>query len=92
MYLFSFALLATVMAKPQLKSEIELFVINKVREMRIKSNISQAELALKLDLSVGFIGHIESPYHRAKYNLNHINKLAKIFDCPFQDFFPETPL
>jgi len=74
------------------KSEIELFVINKVREMRIKLNISQADLAHKLDLSVGFIGHVESLKHRAKYNLNHINKLAKIFNCSFQDFFPEAPI
>ncbi|MBB6273144.1 transcriptional regulator with XRE-family HTH domain [Pedobacter cryoconitis] len=79
------------MAKAVSKSEIELYVINRVREIRIHQKISQADLAIKLDLSVGFIGHVESPNHRAKYNLNHINKLAKIFDCPFQDFFPSTP-
>ena len=73
------------------KTEIELFVINRVREMRINANISQAELALQLDLSVGFIGHIESPNHRAKYNLNHLNKLAKLFKCSFADFFPNEP-
>lgn len=45
----------------ELKSEIELFVIDKVKEMRLKANISQAQLAIKLDVSVGFIGHVESP-------------------------------
>jgi transcriptional regulator with XRE-family HTH domain len=80
------------MANLQLKTEIELYVINRVREMRLKSNVSQAELALRLNITVGFIGHIESPKHRAKYNLNHINKLAKIFDCSFQEFFPNAPL
>ena len=74
------------------KSEIELFIINRVREMRINLNISQADLAHKLELSVGFIGHVESSKHRAKYNLNHINKLAKIFNCSFQDFFPDNPI
>jgi len=70
------------------KSEIELFVIDKVREMRLNSKISQASLAIKLGLSVGFIGHVENPNSRAKYNLNHINELVKIFNCKFEDFFP----
>jgi DNA-binding XRE family transcriptional regulator len=59
--------------------------------MRNKADISQAELALKLGLSVGFIGHIENPNQRAKYNLNHINDLAVIFKCQFSDFFPSEP-
>ncbi|KEQ28293.1 XRE family transcriptional regulator [Pedobacter antarcticus 4BY] len=75
-----------------MKSEIELFVINKVRMMRVSAGISQQQLAIKMELSVGFIGHVESPKHRAKYNLNHINSLVKIFNCNFQDFFPKSPL
>lgn len=77
------------MSKASLKSEIDVFVINKVRELRIEAGISQAEIALALDLSVGFIGHIESTKYRAKYNLNHLNKLAKILNCSIKDFFPE---
>ena len=80
------------MSRTNSKSEIELFVINKVKEMRIKANLSQAELAIKLDLSVGFLGHIESPKKPAKYNLNHINKLAKIFNCSPQDFLPNNSI
>ena len=74
------------------KTEIELYVINKVREMRLEKGISQADLAHKLDLSVGFIGNVESVRYRAKYNLNHLNKLAKIFECSFADFFPKNPI
>lgn len=80
-----------VMVNASLKSDIELYVINKVREMRMSINISQADLAHRLNLSVGFIGHIENPKHRAKYNLNHINELAKIFGCSVKDFLPDTP-
>lgn len=80
------------MSKPQIKSEIDLYVINKVRELRVNANISQAELALLLDLSVGFIGHIESSKYRAKYNLHHLNQLAKVLKCSMKDFFPENPL
>jgi len=79
------------MAKASLKSEIELYVINKVREMRMSRDISQADLAHKLNLSVGFVGHIENPKYKAKYNLNHINELAKIFNCSIKDFLPDTP-
>lgn len=76
----------------QVKSEIDTYVINKVREMRLKANYSQADLAFKLDISYAFIGHVESPNFRAKYNLNHINKLAEIFDCSPRDFLPERAL
>lgn len=80
------------MSKALLKSEIDIYVINKVRELRTIAGISQADLALALDLSVGFIGHIESSKYRAKYNLHHLNKLAKILNCSIRDFFPEFPL
>ncbi|MFC3563570.1 helix-turn-helix domain-containing protein [Pedobacter jamesrossensis] len=80
------------MSKALLKSEIDIYVINKVRELRTVAGISQADLALALDLSVGFIGHIESTKYRAKYNLSHLNKLAKILGCSIKDFLPDLPL
>lgn len=86
----NFHCLSCIMSRIVVKTEIELYVINKVREKRTALNISQSELAMKLDLSVGFIGHIESPHFAAKYNLNHIMKLAKIFNCSPREFLPET--
>ena len=47
--------------------------------------MSQDVLAIKL-------GAIENPKHRAKYNLSHINKLARIFQCSPKDFLPDKPL
>ncbi|WP_414656174.1 helix-turn-helix domain-containing protein [Flavobacterium sp.] len=76
------------MNKP-LKSDIELFVIEKVKEKREQFNLSQSELAVKLDVSNGFIGQVESTKYPAKYNLNHLNKLSKIFDCSPKEFLPE---
>lgn len=72
-------------------TEIEQFVIDAVKEKRIKRNFSQAYLAHQLDVSNGFIGKVESPKFQAKYNLNHINELAKIFECPPTDFLPPKP-
>jgi transcriptional regulator with XRE-family HTH domain len=73
-----------------MKTRIELFVINKVKEKRIEKGYSQAELADFLKLSSGFIGKIESLNHQAKYNLNHLNSLSKIFECSPQNFLPST--
>jgi transcriptional regulator with XRE-family HTH domain len=73
-------------------SNIDQYVIAKVKAKRIKLKISQAQLAYKLDVSEGFIGNIESPNYRAKYNLNHLNELAKIFNCSPQVFLPKKAL
>ncbi|HVZ95446.1 MAG TPA: helix-turn-helix transcriptional regulator [Chitinophagaceae bacterium] len=79
-------------AKKGISTEIELYVINTVKEKRIKKGWSQRELAYRLDVSIGFIGDVENPRRRAKYNLNHINRLAEIFDCSPRDFLPEKYL
>jgi transcriptional regulator with XRE-family HTH domain len=71
---------------------IEKYVIDIVRSKRIEKGYSQKHLADLLDLSIGFIGDIENPKYRAKYNLTHINELAKIFECSPKDFLPPNPL
>jgi len=81
------------MAKKKiLKTEIELYVIDVVRDLRNKNNWSQAVLATKLDVSTGFIGKVESSNSTSKYNLNHINKLAEIFNCSPKTFLPNKKL
>jgi len=74
-----------------LVSSVEQYVIDKVREKRIEKGWSQKDLAYEIDLSISFIGDVESPKCRAKYNLNHINTLAKVFECSPRDFLPELP-
>ncbi len=71
---------------------IDQFVIDKVREMRKERGYSQRELANLLDMSYGFIGDVESPKEPAKYNLTHLNALAKIFKCSPKDFLPDEPI
>ncbi|OQP44183.1 transcriptional regulator [Niastella yeongjuensis] len=78
------------MSKPS-TSKIEQYIIDKIREKRLKLNISQAELARQLDVSEGFIGNVESPNYRAKYNINHLNAIAKIFKCSPREFLPKEP-
>lgn len=73
-------------------SNIDRYTIEKVKEYRIANNYSQISLSQKLNLSDSFIGHVESRNKRDKYNLKHLNDLAKIFNCSPRDFLPEKPL
>ncbi len=73
-------------------TNIEQYVIDKVRSERIKNGFSQVDIANLLNVSPGFISSIESIKGKAKYNLNHINALARIFDCSPKDFLPKNYL
>jgi transcriptional regulator with XRE-family HTH domain len=79
------------MKKPS-STNIEQYAVSKVKEKRLKMKLSQAQLAHLLDVSEGFIGNVESTNYRAKYNLNHLNELAKIFECSPREFIPKTPI
>jgi len=80
------------MAKKILKSKIDLYIIGQVKKKREDLNLQQDDIAIHLDVSPGFISHVESPYQRAKYNTQHLNELAKLFRCSPKDFMPERPL
>ncbi len=60
--------------------------------MRTDNDLSQDDIAIHLNLSKGYIGHIESPNFIAKYNTGHLNELAKLFKCSPKDFMPEKAL
>lgn len=77
------------MQRASVNTDIEQYVIDKVKEIRTSKGISQAKLAHLIELSVGFIGNVENPRHIAKYNLNHLNRISKELGVPFKDFFPE---
>ena len=74
------------------KNEIDHYIMNRVRDLRITKGISQAELASLMDVSRAFIGKIENPKLDKKYNINHLNQLAKIFNCSPKDFLPDKPI
>lgn len=73
-------------------TQIELFVINKIKELRIENKMSQSEFAFILEVSSSFIGKVESEKMNSKYNLNHINKIANHFKVNPQIFLPENSL
>ena len=75
-----------------MKSKIDQYAIDRVKEKRLEKNFSQANLAYELEMSVGFIGKVESSKYRTHYNLKHLNELARILKCSPQDFLPKKPL
>jgi DNA-binding Xre family transcriptional regulator len=64
----------------------------KVKEMRLKRKISQVTLSQSLGMSSSFVSHVESMKRRAKYNVSHLNEIAKILDCSPRDFWPEEAI
>lgn len=72
--------------------EIERFVISKVREVREAKGITQEELSLAIGKNITFISQVEAPSKKAKYNIIHLNLLAKVLGCSSKDFFPDKPI
>lgn len=72
-----------------MKTAVENYIIKQVRKKRKEHHMTQAELSEKMGLASGFVGKVESKICTAKYNVNHLNELAQIFDCSIRDFFPE---
>ncbi len=74
------------------KTEFDQYVSAAVRQKRIAKDVTQADLAFSIGVSDGFISQVESPKSPSKYNLNHLNKIAKYLGCSPRDFLPENPL
>lgn len=79
------------MAVANKKSPIDWYVVSEVRKLREAKGMTQEDLSIHLGRSTGFIGQIESTKNRAKYNLKHLNELAKLFNCSPRDFIPKEP-
>jgi len=76
-------------------SELDFYLIEKVREYRIKAKpyISQTALSIALGVSEGFVSKVENPKERAKYNIRHLNRLLKIFKLTsFSGILPASPV
>lgn len=76
-----------------MKSKIEFYTIEKVKEYRKKANdMSIRYFADCLNVSHTFIIEIEKQETNAAYNLDHLNEIAKILKCSLWDLIPKDPL
>ena len=69
-----------------MRTETDLYVIEKVKEIRIKQGFTQEALSFALN----FINVREAG--PKKYNVEHLNQIAKILKCSARDFLPEKPI
>ncbi|KAA6343242.1 hypothetical protein EZS27_009072 [termite gut metagenome] len=75
-----------------MKSDLDMYVINKVKTKRVEKGLSQQAFADYNNLSQSFITHCENPKQHEKYNLYHIHAFAKFFECSLYEFIPEYPI
>jgi transcriptional regulator with XRE-family HTH domain len=73
-------------------SKIDFYVIERVKQIRRERKISQFDLAHGIGVTSGFIGKVESSNTSSRYNLQHINEIAKFLKISPQDLLPKEPL
>lgn len=73
-----------------MKTAIDLYVIEKIRARRQELDISQEALSYKINRNRTFISSYETGPN--KYNVSHLNEIAKVLKCSPQDFLPSKPL
>ncbi len=72
--------------------EIERYLIKRIKELRESKGITQEELSLSIGKNIGFISQIEAPSKKAKYNVIHLNLIAKILGCSPKEFWPQEAI
>ena len=75
-----------------MKSRIKLIIARKVKELRLESGFSMADLAERLDVTYQFISQIGDETSTKGYNIDHLNEIAKILKCDLWDLIPQKPL
>lgn len=55
-----------------------------LKEQREKHNMTQAQVAKKLDITEGYYSYIESGERQKKMDITLVSKLSTIFDLPIQ--------
>lgn len=73
-------------------SGIEQYIVDYIIKLRVNKNLNQADIGFVIGVTQSFIANVENPRKRAKYNINHINKLADHFGLSPKDFMPAKPI
>lgn len=73
-----------------MKTKTDLFVIEKIKEIRLKRGFTQEALSYELNYTRNFINVRE--VGPKKYNVEHLNQIAKVLKCSARDFLPEQPI
>lgn len=74
-------------------SELDLFIIDKVRELRgnSKNYVSQVELSQRMGFAEGYVGKVENFSSSTRYNIRKIHLIAKALELTsYADLLPEN--
>ncbi len=71
-----------------MRSEVDQYLINRVREKRKELGISQRGIAALLECHPSYIGQIESDKFDTKYSVHQLFHLAQLLDCSLSDLLP----
>lgn len=74
------------------KTETEWAIVQMVTTKRKELGLSQGQFGDILGVSRGFIGQIEMAKYPSMYSFDHLNVLAKTFECSIRDFIPEKTI
>ena len=77
---------------PTEKSRIQLFVSQKVREIRELNGLTQEQFAERIKRSREFFANRENPNTGMAFNLDMINTIAKEFKISPKYFMPDEGL
>lgn len=73
--------------------EIDRFyalISKNVKKYRVEKNMSQMNLALEIGIkSVAFFSNAETNRYGKHFNIEHIYKISKALNIPFDDFFKQ---
>lgn len=81
-----------MLMRPKCKTPIQLFVSQKVREIREELALTQEQFAEKINCSRGYFADRENPNTGIAFNLESINTIAKVFNVSPQFFIPKKAL
>lgn len=77
---------------PKEKSKIQLFVSQKVRELRESNALTQEEFAERINRSRSFVANRENLYSSQAFNMDILNEIAKVFKVSPKHFMPDEGL
>ena len=82
------------MKKTIVISDIDLHLIDKVRELRILSepSVSQEMLSSAIVQAINFIKEIESFQENSFYSIRQLNLIANYFNVKISELFPEDDI
>lgn len=69
-------------------AEIDWYVINRVKALRIDMGISQEQLSIQMGFSERFVAKVELLTDSTKYNLRHLNIIVKVLGISFSELLP----